>query len=93
MGRRRAQLAGYSLADWASGAIHRFHRPYGKVVGWNSGANAEMIGAAQSAFEAVVVGLQHGHCYCNAGARLARDESVGSNPKFCQGLQIALVST
>jgi hypothetical protein len=25
-------------------------------------------------------------------ARLARDESVGANPEFCQGLQIALVS-
>ncbi len=61
MGRRCAQLAGYSLADWASGAIHRFPRPYGKVVGWNTGANAEMIQAAQSAFGAVVVGLQPGH--------------------------------
>jgi hypothetical protein len=28
------------------------------VVGWNTGANAEMIQAAQSAFGAVVVGLQ-----------------------------------
>ena len=61
MGRRCAQLAGYFLADWASGAIHRFPRPYGKVVGWNTGANAEMMQAAQSAFGAVVVGLQPGH--------------------------------
>jgi hypothetical protein len=55
-----------------------------------------MIQAAQSAFGAVVVGLQPGHIQpaivCNAGARLARDESVGANPEFCQGLQIALVS-
>ena len=33
-----------------------------------------------------------GHYQCNAGARLARDESVGTNPEFCQVLQIALVS-
>jgi len=85
MGRRCAQLAGYSLADWASGAIHRFPRPYGKVVGWNTCANAEMIQAAPSAFGAVVVGLQ-------PGAWLARDEIVGANPEFCQGFQIALVS-
>src|SRR5215813_14157719 len=74
MGRRCAQFAGNSLADWASRAIHRFPRPYGKVVGWNAGADAEMIQAAQS-------------------ERLARDESVGANPEFCQGLQITLVST
>jgi hypothetical protein len=61
MGRRCAQLAGYSLADWASGAIHCFPRPYRKVVGWNTGTNAEMIQAAQSAFGAVMVGLQPGH--------------------------------
>jgi hypothetical protein len=30
------------------------------VVGWNTGANAEMIQAAQSAIGCVVVGL-HGH--------------------------------
>jgi len=46
MGRRCAQLAGYSLADWASGTIHRFPRPHGKVVGRNTGAHAEMIQAA-----------------------------------------------
>ena len=57
MGRRCSQLAGYSLADWASGAIHPFPRSYGKVVGWNAGANAEMIQTAPSAFGAVVVGL------------------------------------
>jgi hypothetical protein len=61
MGRRCAQLAGYSLADWAAGAIHRFPRPYGKVVGWNTGANAQMIQAAQSAFGCVVVGFEPGH--------------------------------
>jgi hypothetical protein len=31
------------------------------MVGWNTGANAEMIQAAQSAFGAVVVDLQPGH--------------------------------
>jgi len=31
------------------------------VIGWNKGANAEMIQAAQSAFGIVVVGLQPGH--------------------------------
>ena len=67
------------------------------MVGWNTGANAELIQAAQSAFGAVVVGLQRSHIQpaivtVNAGARLARDESVGANPEFCQGLQIALVS-
>jgi hypothetical protein len=30
------------------------------MVGWNTGANAAMIQAAQSAFGAVVVGLQPG---------------------------------
>ena len=55
-----------------------------------------MIQAAQSAFGAVVVGLQPGHIQpaivtVTTGARLARDESVGANPEFCQGLQIALV--
>ena len=58
MGRRCAQLAGYSLADRASGAIHGFPRPYGKVVGWNTGADTEMIQAVQSAFG---VGIQPGH--------------------------------
>jgi len=67
------------------------------MVGWNTGANAEMIQAAQSAFDTVVVGLgpwpyPAGHCHCNAGAPLARDESVIANPEFCQGLQIDLVS-
>ena len=98
MGRRCAQLAGYSLADRASGAIHRFHRPYRKVVGWNTRADAEVILVAQSAFGVVVVGwypvgpypVGHGHGI--AGARLARDESFGANPEFCQGLQIAPVS-
>ena len=62
------------------------------MVGWNTGADAEVIQAAQKAFGAVVVGLQPGHCHCDAGARLARDESVGANPELRQGFQIALVS-
>jgi hypothetical protein len=61
MGRRCAQLAGYSLADWPPGAIHRFPRPYGKVVGWNAGADAEMIQGAESVFGIVVVGRLPGH--------------------------------
>src|SRR5215831_13194560 len=91
MGRRCAQLAGYSLADWASGAIHRFPRPHRKVVGWNAGANAEMIQAMQisTLFPARPYPSSHRHCN---GARLAREESVGANPEFCQGLQIAPVS-
>jgi hypothetical protein len=43
----------------------------------------------------VVVGLQPGHIQSAIAtvtqARLVRDESVGANPEFCQGLQIALV--
>jgi hypothetical protein len=31
------------------------------MVGWNTGANAEIIQAAQSAFGTVVVGLGPGH--------------------------------
>ena len=33
------------------------------MVGWNAGADAEMIQAAQSAFGAVVIGLQPGHIH------------------------------
>jgi hypothetical protein len=65
------------------------------MVGRNTGANAEMIQAAQSAFGAVV-NLQLGHLQpaivTVTRARLARDERVGANPEFCQGLQITLVS-
>jgi hypothetical protein len=60
------------------------------MVGWNTGANAEMIQVVQSAFGAVVVDLQPAIVAVTRG--LARDESVGANPEFCQGLQIALVS-
>jgi hypothetical protein len=56
-----------------------------------------MIQAAQSGFGVIVIGLQLGRIqlaidHCNAGARLARDESVSANPELCQGFQIALVS-
>ena len=49
-----------------------------------------MIQAAQSAF-GVVVGIQSAIVTVTR-ARLARDESVGANPEFCEGLQIAPVS-
>jgi hypothetical protein len=67
------------------------------VVGWNTGVNAEMIQAAQSAFGVVVVSRQPGHIQpaivIVMRTRLAGDESVGANPEFRQGLQIALVSS
>jgi hypothetical protein len=44
-----------AMSYMMSKEAHRFPRPYGKVVGWNTRANAEMIQAAQSAFGAVVV--------------------------------------
>ena len=50
-----------------------------------------MIQAAQGALEAVVVDLRPAIVTVTR-ARLARDESVGTNPEFCQGFQIALVS-
>jgi len=50
MGRRCGQLAGESLGDWPPGAVHHFHRSYGKVVGWNAGANAKMIQTAARKF-------------------------------------------
>jgi hypothetical protein len=61
------------------------------MVGWNTGADAEMIQAAQSAFGPLLSVsiarpfIQAGHCHCNAGARLARDKSVSANPELCQG--------
>lgn len=66
------------------------------MVGWNTGANAEMIQAAESAFGTVVVGLQPAHIQpaivTVTRPRLARDDSVSANPELCQGFQIALVS-
>lgn len=55
-----------------------------------------MIRAGMSAFVTVVVGVQLSDIQPTVvtvtRAQLARNEGVGANPEFCQGLQITFVS-